>query len=734
MVNSKQFYECLFDKEELTVHGDNKFATKPTQAISNGIKELKPFFVINPIKPGYTRSIDGVKHFRNFMFEIDEDMDKNPVPLEKQQEIIQAAQFPWSTCVYSGGKSLHWILSLEEPVEDASEYRMWWKMMEAILNKTAKELGYNLKFDPNVKDPSRFSRAAGSVRMDVNPKAIQELRGVSGRKSQHLVMQWFDQHGVKFEDFAPKPTQFEIGKINEDAKDHEKFEFIQKQLMKNQAYQPGHNANSWQFTFARLARRCGIDEALVRFQLSNICGEVDHRDPVKSAYSDKYANDEPIYVLSKAERSAWAKHRALEDELQTKQDLIASGQEDEHLHINGVFDYIRVGTQYYKKEKDKLNPWKKETLQDDFGASVTKQFPDQLKYAEFVNLVDFVNPIENKGRKYNKFKKPDWTPEPGNWPTTERLLRKVFSEVGQDQYEEGLDWIQHQLTNPKQMLHCLIIGSESREAGKDTFVEWMRMMLGSHNIYFSDIENFLKPFNGAYADKCLIALNEVKFSSINDGSMEKIKQYITQESVVIDEKFQIPYEIDYYGKMIMLTNNVHDFMRIDDEENRFWIRTMPLLDKKKDYDPHFKTKLAAELPHFVHFILNRSLKHTEKLSRFWLPEEITHTSELQNIRENSKSSLYLEIHELLDNTFYERIGTEELFFVLSDIRERLKTDVGPKQIKMCLQKEFKLKPHKMLRKNSFTSDERNSTYFHVTKANFYEQPDTTPGLDDAFSV
>jgi hypothetical protein len=727
---TKQFYECLFDADELTVFGDNIYATKPSKAIANGVKEERPFFVINPIRPGKTRSIDGVKLFRNFMFEIDNDMDGNTVPLEKQKEIVTAAQLPWSTCIYSGGKSLHWIVSLEEPVGDAVEYRIWWLMMESILNSKAKAMGLNLKFDGNVKDPSRFSRAAGAVRID--RKQIQTLQGVRGRQANAAVIKWFTANAVTFEEFTPKPTEYEIGQINQDADDVEKFEFVKNILMKAQPYEQG-NKNTWQFVFSRLCRRCGISEADVRYQVVQICGEVDHRDPVASAFSDKYNSDEPIYVLSKAERSAWAKQKHFEEESQERQSILDSGEAENYLHVNGVFDYIRVGTSFYKKEEDELVLWNKDTLTMDFGTEHIKQFPDQLKYTKFCNIMDFVNPVEHDGRRYNLFRKPTWEPEPGQWKTTERLLRKVFSAVGDDQWEQGLDWIQLQITQPKQNLHALVLGSESREAGKDTFVEWLRLLYGNQNVFFDSVDQFLDGFNGAYASKLIIALNEVKFSSITDGSLEKLKNYVTQKTITINEKFEKKTEIDYYGKIILLTNNTKDFMNIHDEENRFWIRTMPDLDKKKEYDPNFMNKLQAEVPHFLHFILNRKLDCKEKQTRFWLPEETTHTSELKLIKENSKSSLYMEIYDLIDDTFYRtHPNCQDIFFVIGDIRERVKTDVGPKQIKLCLQKEFGQESHKALRKNTFTTEERNSHYFSINRSEFYGQTESTPGLDDVF--
>ena len=735
-MTTKQFYECLFDEGELVVFGHNVYATKPEKQ-EIGQQEANEFFVINPIKKQRTRSIDGVQHFRNFMFEIDNDESGNPVPLEKQKEIITEAQLPWSTCTYSGGKSLHWIVSLQEPVGDVIEYRMWWKMMVTILNKTAKRLGYDLVFDANVKDPSRFSRAANAIREDKNKK--QNLVSVRERQSTETILKWFSDNDVNFEDFTPKPNKFDLGEINQNADDEEKFDYIINVLMKNQEYAEG-NKRVWQFVFSRFARRTGMSQDMVRYYLQKHCGVIEGNNPIQSAFSDKYDSDEPIYVFSKREKAKYAERKAVEEQLAHNQKIIDRGEAGDYLHIHGIYNYIRIGTSWYHKNAvtGKLILWDKQTMTQDFGTDHVKRFPESNKYTGFCNVVNFIDDIETIGTEYNRFERPKWKPTPGEWPTTEKLLRKVFSQVGTDQWEEGLDWIQLMITKPKQSLHCLILGSESREAGKDTFVEWLQMLLGKQNTYFADIENFLKPFNSAFADKCLIALNEVKFSSINAGSMERIKQYITQDTVLIDEKFQTPVTVDYYGKMVMLTNNVHDFMKLDDEENRFWIRTMPELDKKKEFDKDFKTKLANEIPHFVDFIINRSLKHTEKLTRFWLPESITHTSERERLVENSKSSLYLEIRDMFEDIFNERKNVKELNFSARDIRDHLKKyyevihDLG--YVKKTLTKDFKLEERKTVFQNSFTNEQKNSRFFTITRNQILEIEDTTPDLDNPFEI
>lgn len=101
---------------------------------------------INPIKG--KRQDASVTAFRTFMVE----MDKNS--LDYQYEYIKKFGMPYSFCVFSGGKSLHFGITLDEdlPSEDVWRHYMQW-----ILNILADA-------DQQAKNPSRGIRVAGNVR------------------------------------------------------------------------------------------------------------------------------------------------------------------------------------------------------------------------------------------------------------------------------------------------------------------------------------------------------------------------------------------------------------------------------------------------------------------------------------------------------------------------------------------------------------------------------------------
>ena len=111
----KSFFEVLFDQGEHSCFGNlyNK-------AIEPIINDSREFFCINPIDPSKDhdaavsalydpekprRADMNVVKFRNFLFEMDS------VSLEDQMSIIEASEIPFSTIVYSGGKSYHCIMN-----------------------------------------------------------------------------------------------------------------------------------------------------------------------------------------------------------------------------------------------------------------------------------------------------------------------------------------------------------------------------------------------------------------------------------------------------------------------------------------------------------------------------------------------------------------------------------------------------------------------------------------------
>lgn len=159
----RDFYVVLFNDDEGICFGKTKYSTDVIDALDYEA----PFFSINPLKE---RRLDiNVVAYRNLLIEIDS------IPLPDQLKILKTV--PYSTLVYSGGKSYHAIISLEEPLKTREEYD---DLVKAVYAKVPEA-------DKTAKNPSRFSRAPGYLRDNGN---IQDLIEVRSRVSNNTVYEW----------------------------------------------------------------------------------------------------------------------------------------------------------------------------------------------------------------------------------------------------------------------------------------------------------------------------------------------------------------------------------------------------------------------------------------------------------------------------------------------------------------------------------------------------------------
>lgn len=183
------FLNYLFEEDEYICAGslyDNQ-VTRVGRLTDGLVNSVPEFFSINPLdgkedhgfmfsekyKQDRPRRSDiNVTKFRNFLFEMDS------IPLTMQDMIMSELKFPYTTKVYSGGKSFHYILSLAEDMklepnspESVQAYKQIWKRLAAYIDKFAHEHmwipfpeGKNSFIDQACCNPSRFSRYPGFER------------------------------------------------------------------------------------------------------------------------------------------------------------------------------------------------------------------------------------------------------------------------------------------------------------------------------------------------------------------------------------------------------------------------------------------------------------------------------------------------------------------------------------------------------------------------------------------
>ena len=203
------------------------------------------------MKPQSTRAGNSITIYRNILIEIDDYNDgsdvKKPVPREQQLNWFEEIDLPFATLIWSGGKSYHAIISVEEGFKDANEYN---KAVEAIYEVMEKN---GIPNDKSVKDPSRLSRAAGALRWDPGTEAqIQEVKEVRKRITRQQLDDWLSTYDVEIKPYIePTPSTYVTG-ANDHISDLRKFDTAnQWNSKKHNNYSPNMptGAHIWLFNF-----------------------------------------------------------------------------------------------------------------------------------------------------------------------------------------------------------------------------------------------------------------------------------------------------------------------------------------------------------------------------------------------------------------------------------------------------------------------------------------------------
>ncbi len=189
---TQNFLSLLFDQGEEICISPNKYAyhSIPQDAVNDNIQLISPnqdygpmtikesdinLITINPIK-GW-RKDDSVQAFRSFLVEIDTGT------LEEQKKYIDESGMPYSACVFSGNKSLHYAITLKEALPGIAEWRFYNQWLLNVLPK----------IDQQNKNPARHIRFPGNRRHN-GKKLIQALVEQKGRVSQEDFFKWLFSH------------------------------------------------------------------------------------------------------------------------------------------------------------------------------------------------------------------------------------------------------------------------------------------------------------------------------------------------------------------------------------------------------------------------------------------------------------------------------------------------------------------------------------------------------------
>ena len=121
----------------------------------------------------------------------------------------------------------------------------------------------------------------------------------------------------------------------------------------------------------------------------------------------------------------------------------------------------------------------------------------------------------------------------------------------------------------------------------------------------SDLDN---DFNSAWASKLIIACDETKIDK--QVVVERIKSLSTADKIIMNAKGKDHVELEFFGKFILMTNNEENFIYVDQEETRYWIRSIPNISEEIK-NVNILEEMIDEIPAFLWYLQKRK-KTTEK--------------------------------------------------------------------------------------------------------------------------
>lgn len=316
-----------------------------------------------------------------------------------------------------------------------------------------------------------------------------------------------------------------------------------------------------------------------------------------------------------------------------------------------VKNYKRIGNDWYnykmvpvltskdgefKMEKELL-PWSKTNIVEDHTKHV---IPHIERFDKFVNFPSHINYRQVINGCWNLYHDLQHDTREGDFPYIEKLLKHLF----QDQYTMILDYLTILYRKPTEKLPVICLVSRLQSTGKSTFISLLKMIFGQNMANISS-QDLIGDFNAHWTSKLVVASEETLLEK--KEAYEKIKSYTTADKINRNEKNKSNQEIDCFVHFVFCSNHEDDFIKIDDNDSRLWIRK---IGKIKEQINNIKDLMENEISYFVHFLMNREIVNPKK-DRLWFSPDQFRTDAFQNVVKHSEPALIKELREHLEESF-----------------------------------------------------------------------------------
>ena len=210
------------------------------------------------------------------------------------------------------------------------------------------------------------------------------------------------------------------------------------------------------------------------------------------------------------------------------------------------------------------------------------------------------NPDDDR-RKYNLYRGFAVNPVEGNISPFLDFTHDIVCNGDQKLFEYVMAWLANIVRCPGDKPGTALVLRGDQGIGKGFFASCLGAVLGDHYVEVNDPVYLVGRFNHHLRDKLVVYADEGSFS----GKMasNKLKNIITSERVLIEQKFRTPYTVENYMRVIISGNHERLITASHDERRYCVMEVRP--DRKND--PAYWKKMfhwrdnggAAALLHYL---------------------------------------------------------------------------------------------------------------------------------------
>ena len=210
-----------------------------------------------------------------------------------------------------------------------------------------------------------------------------------------------------------------------------------------------------------------------------------------------------------------------------------------------------------------------------------------------------------------------WGVEPKKGDCSKILwhVRNVMCDGDDAAYEYFLDYFAHLFQKPWEIPRAAIVIRSGEGAGKDTWAEYIGRIVGRYMPRITGQDQFFGNFNGFLKNALFVNMQEAFVGSQQQN--EKLKQYITERTIKVENKYQNAYDTPNLMRLFITSNNFK-VVAASESARRFLVlkadeRFISNGDEKRDreikaYFDALYDELNGDGPSaLLHYLLNRKL-------------------------------------------------------------------------------------------------------------------------------